>query len=160
MGRKKIEHDNLKFDNEYEINYYNYLKSKGYNFQYQKKVELLEKSEFGDPISWNLDYYIKDLDLYIDIKGLNREADREHKLKKRIFKELYGDKIYFIAEAPKWYQKQFGAVWIEYESKNKLEVLVRAFKKKLGISRINDKIDLSELVEKIKDKKLLPFDKA
>lgn len=155
---KKIEEYDEKFDNEYEKEFYEYLTSKCIPFQYHKKVNLIPESEYGKAIDWNIDFYIESLDIYIDIKGLNKTITFEN-LKKRLFQEKYGDKIYFIAEAPAWYQKYFGKKYIEYEIKNKIEVLVRAFKKKNEISRISDKIDLSKLIEKIKEKGLLPFDK-
>lgn len=155
---KKIEAYGKKFDNEYEKEFFEYLKSKCIPFQYNKKVNLIPESEYGKAIGWNIDFYIESLDIYIDIKGLNKTISFEN-LKKRLFQEKYGNKIYFIAEAPAWYQKEFGKKYIEYETKNKIEVLSRAFKKKNEIKRIGDKIDLSKLIEKIKEKGLFPFDK-
>lgn len=160
MGRKKIEEYGQKFDNEYEVSFYEYLTGQDIEFEYHKKINLIPESEFGKPIDWNIDFYIESLDIFIDIKGLNIGSGRAVDLKKRLFQEKYGDKIYFIAESPKWYQKEFGKVWVEYEAKNKIETIVRWFKKKYEVSRINDKIDLSELIEKIKEKGLMPFDKV
>lgn len=154
----KTEEYGIKFDNEYEKEFYEYLTSKCIPFQYHKKVNLIEKSQHGKAIDWNIDFYIESLDIYIDIKGLNKTILYEN-LKKRLFKEKYGDNIYFLCEAPVWYQKEFGKKYLEYEVKNKIDVLVRAFKKKYKVVRMNDKIDIKELIIKIKEKELLPFDK-
>ncbi|MEG2347250.1 MAG: hypothetical protein RSB50_06170 [Cetobacterium sp.] len=159
MGKKKIDKHGEKFDNEYEVSFYEYLTGQDIEFQYHKKVNLIEESEHGKAVDWNIDFYIPEQDIYIDTKGLNKTVAYEY-LKKRLFQEKFGNKIYFIAEAPVWYQKHFGKVWVEYEVKNKLETLVRWFKKKYEVSRITDKVDLSELIDKIKEKKLLPFDKV
>ncbi|MEG3013129.1 MAG: hypothetical protein RR795_01555 [Cetobacterium sp.] len=156
MARKKIEKYGEKFDNDFEVAFYEYLKNKNIKFEVHKKVNLINKSEFGKEIDWNIDFYLTDLDIYIDIKGLNKTILYEN-LKKRLFKELYGDKIYFFCEAPVWYQREFGIKWIEYEVKNKIEVLVRAFRKKEEIKRLTNKVCISELTEKIKEKKLFGF---
>ncbi len=154
----KVEEYGEKFDNDFEKEFYEYLTSKHIPFKYHKKINLIEKSQYGKAIDWNIDFYIESLDIYIDMKGLNKTILYEN-LKKRLFKEKYGDKIYFLCEAPAWYQREFGKKYIEYEVKNKIDVLVRAFKKKYEISRMNDKIDIKELITKIKEKELLPFDK-
>lgn len=147
------------FDSPYEKLFYEYLTGKGIKFELHKKMSLVEESEHGKAIDWVVDFYLVNLDIYIDIKGLTKTIEYD-KLKKRLFQEKYGDKVYFIAEAPKWYQKEFRECWVEYEVKNKIESQVRAFKKKNEITRINDKIDLSQLIEKIKEKGLMPFDKV
>lgn len=155
---KKIEAYGKKFDNEFEKEFFEYLKSKCIPFQYHKKINLIQKSQHGKAIDWNIDFYIESLDIYIDIKGLNKTILYEN-LKKRLFKEKYGDKIYFIAEAPAWYKKEFGKKYIEYEIKNKLDNLIRKFKKDNKIKLMKSEFVTKDLIEKIKEKGLLPFDK-
>ncbi|MGL5191276.1 MAG: hypothetical protein ACRC7S_16675 [Cetobacterium sp.] len=156
---KKIEKHGQKFDNEYELSFYEYLTGKDIEFEYHKKVNLIPESEHGKAVDWNIDFYLPKQDIYIDTKGLNKTIAYEY-LKKRLFQEKFGDKIHFIAQAPVWYQKTFGKVWVEYEVKNKIETLVRWFKKKHDIKGRIDKFYISELIEKIKEKGLMPFDKV
>lgn len=168
MGAKKtVDYNGVKFDNIFEKDFYVFLEKQGIKFTYHKKINLIPKSEFGKPVDWNLDFYLEELEIYIDIKGLNKTETYE-KLKKRLFRERYGDRVYFVAEAPKWYQKGFGKVWVEYEVKRKIETVVKRYKdsiklftitkdgkKKYGM--IKESLHGKDLIELCKEKKLLPF---
>ena len=148
MAKKYIEYDGKKFPNNSELNFYNLLKSLNVNFIHQHKILLLEESENGKDIFWNVDFYLKDLNIVIDTKGCLTNL-RVAELKRRLLEDKYEHMTaLFVYEVPtKTVEKILGTKFITEDEIKRVKKVITGAKKESGIKTINVKHATKEMRE-------------
>lgn len=82
------EYSGIIFRSSWEVDFAKFLDSYRLTWQYEPKTFRLSKK-----ISYRPDFYIKEYDCWVEIKGYEKEIDKE---KNRLFKEKISKKIYII----------------------------------------------------------------
>lgn len=148
MAKKYIEFEGKKFPNNSELNFYKLLKSLNINFIHQHKILLLEESENGKDIYWNVDFYLKDLNIVIDTKGCLTNL-RVAELKRRLLEDKYSHmKALFVYEVPtKTVEKILGTKFVTEDEFKRIKKVIAGAKKEFGIKTMNVKHATKEMRE-------------
>lgn len=134
MAKKYIEYEGKKFPNDTELDFYKLLKSLNINFIHQHKILLMEESENGKDIYWNVDFYLKDLDIVIDTKGCLTNL-RVAELKRRLLEDKYEHtKALFVYKVPsKTIEKILGTKFMSEDEEKRIKKVIKAAKEHFGI---------------------------
>lgn len=120
---KKVEYDGYIFDSIVERDYYIYLQNHSMveNIELQPRYELVPAFNKQRKMEYIADFevtYTNGSVEVIDIKGMATETA---KVKAKLFRYMYQDKtLIWICRAPKYYQEQHGAEWIDYDELKKV----------------------------------------
>jgi hypothetical protein len=90
--KEEIKSKNVKFAHKSEEEFSKILDFYRIRWEYEPKTFVLEYDKYGNPdISFTPDFYLPDMDLYIELTTLNQKlvTKKNHKIKK--IKELYPD---------------------------------------------------------------------
>ncbi|TDM12676.1 DUF1064 domain-containing protein [Macrococcus bovicus] len=132
---KKSTWNGITFDSEVECEYYQFLLQQ----KEQHKISIIRlqpKYKIIDKVAhFRATYYVADFEvtlpgghvIVIDIKGM---ATAEAKLKRKLFMSLYPNlELLWICKAPKYYLKETGEQWIDYDELQRIIAQRRKLKK-------------------------------
>ena len=114
-GGKRVDLDNKYFRCAWEADFARILKYENINYEYEKKIILSDCTYYPD-------FFLKDLDIYIEIKANNGNAEKFIKFKKETNKTayiIYGDEFKFISKLYSYKIENWESKKYYYESYNK-----------------------------------------
>ena len=125
------------FDSGLEDRFHTMLLKSGIEFEKQIKFELQESFKINgksiQSINYIADFYLKKLDIIIDVKGFETA---DFKIKKKMFQKKFNKDIVCLAECPKIYEienkNRLFEGWIDISLLKKLQTKRKKEDEKLG----------------------------
>jgi protein associated with RNAse G/E len=102
-GNKKVERNGVKFDSELELACHDIIKSFGFEFEFQKKIVLVDKFRYNSEairaITMIVDFvvYHNGITAYVDSKGFGTEVSKiKYKMLKNQLKEEENTQVVWL----------------------------------------------------------------